>query len=50
MLSSVDKPVVLLSVAKDVHTGRMDLVIDVQGSGFQTALYNTGSNFSEAAP
>lgn len=50
MLSSQAKPVVLLSTAKDVHTGRIDLVIDVQGSGFQTVLYNTGLAFSEAAP
>ena len=28
MISSEAKPVVLLSIAKDVHTGRMDLVID----------------------
>lgn len=50
MLSSEKKPVVLLSVAKDVHTGRIDLVIDVQGSDYQTVLYNTGSTFSETAP
>lgn len=50
MLSSEAKPVILLSTAKDVHSGRIDLVIDVQGSGFQTVLYNTGAAFSEKEP
>lgn len=50
MVSSVAKPVVLLSVAKDVHTGRMDLVIDVEGTGFQNVLYNTGTIFSQEQP
>lgn len=50
VLSSQEKPVVLLSTARDVHTGRIDLVVDVEGSGFQTVLYNTGAAFSETAP
>ncbi|HEU5376153.1 MAG TPA: hypothetical protein VFV38_11980 [Ktedonobacteraceae bacterium] len=50
MLSSQEKPVVMLSTARDTHTGRIDLIIDVQGRGFQTVLYNTGSTFSETAP
>lgn len=50
MVSSAAKPVVILSTTKDVHTGLIDLVIDVEGSGFQTVLYNTGTAFSETQP
>jgi hypothetical protein len=40
-------PVVLLSTTKDSQTGRLDLVVSVEGTNFQTVLYNTGSAFSE---
>lgn len=40
-------PVVLLSTTKDAKTGRLDLVISVAGTNYQTVLYNTGSSFSE---
>ncbi|HEU5383642.1 MAG TPA: hypothetical protein VFV38_50220 [Ktedonobacteraceae bacterium] len=40
-------PVVLLSTTKDGSTGRLDLVVQVAGTNFETILYNTGSAFSE---
>lgn len=40
-------PVILLSTTKDSKTGRIDLVVTVAGTNFQTVLYNTGSAFSE---
>lgn len=40
-------PVILLSTTKDSHTGRLDLVVSVQGTDFETVLYNTGSAFSQ---
>jgi len=40
-------PVILLSTTKDNKTGRIDLVVTVAGTNFQTVLYNTGSAFSE---
>jgi hypothetical protein len=40
-------PIILLSTTKDTQSGRLDLVIQVEGTNFQTVLYNTGSAFSE---
>jgi hypothetical protein len=40
-------PVVLLSTTKDSQTGRLDLVVTVAGTNFETVLYNTGSAFSK---
>lgn len=43
-------PLVLLSVARDVNTGRIDLIVHAAGTDFETVLYNTGSAFSETEP
>jgi len=40
-------PIILLSTTKDTQSGRLDLVIQVEGTNFQTVLFNTGSAFSE---
>lgn len=45
--SNGSTPVVLLSTTKDSSTGRLDLVVQVAGTNFETVLYNTGSAFSE---
>ena len=47
MESSDIHPVILLGVAKDVQTGRSDLTIQVEGTNYQTVLYNTGTAFSQ---
>jgi hypothetical protein len=40
-------PVVLLSTTKDTQTGRLDLVVSVAGTNFETVLFNTGSAFNQ---
>jgi hypothetical protein len=45
--SNGETPVVLLSTVRDGNTGRLDLVIQIADTNFETVLYNTGSSFSE---
>lgn len=40
-------PVVLLSTTRDAQTSRLDLVVQIVGTNFETVLFNTGSAFSE---
>lgn len=43
-------PVIDLSVQDVNHDGKPDLVVQVEGTTFETVLYNTGSAFSKDQP
>jgi len=42
-------PVIVLSVVKDAQTGRADLLVRAEGTGFEMVLYNTGTSFTTRA-
>jgi len=36
-------------VVKDAQTGRADLLVRAEGTGFEMVLYNTGTSFTTRA-
>jgi hypothetical protein len=41
--------VIVLSVVKDAQTGRADLLVRTEGTGFEMVLHNTGTSFTTRA-
>jgi hypothetical protein len=47
MLGATATPVVLLSTQDVRHDGKLDLIIQVENTNYETVLYNTGTSFSQ---
>ncbi len=48
MATGDEQPVILLSTVRDTSTGRLDLVVGVEGTNLQVTLYNTGKAFTRS--
>lgn len=47
MIGATNTPVIVLSVQDINHDGKPDLIIQVEGTSYESVLYNTGAAFSE---